>query len=62
MWRVTIREVVTHWVRYALTAVAIVLGVAFVAGTFVLTDTINSTFDGLFNSIYHSTDAVVRAQ
>jgi putative ABC transport system permease protein len=61
VWRVTLREVVTHWVRYALTAVAIVLGVAFVAGTFVLTDTINSTFDGLFNSIYHSTDAVVRA-
>ena len=35
-------------VRLALTALSIVLGVGFVAGTFVLTDTMNKAFDDLF--------------
>ena len=38
------------------------LGVAFMAGTLVLTDTITRTFDNLFADIYRGTDAVVRAQ
>ena len=37
------------------------LGVAFIAGTFVLNDTINASFNGLFNQIYQGTSAVVRA-
>lgn len=51
-----------HTLRYVLTALAVVLGVAFLAGTLVLTDTINATFDGLYTQIYRSTDAVVRGQ
>ena len=34
------------------------LGVAFMAGTLVLTDTISKTFDGLFTDVYAGTDAV----
>ena len=34
----------------ALSAVAVMLSVAFVCGTLVFTDTINSTFDKLFDS------------
>jgi len=61
MWRVTLKGVVAHRLRYALTALAVLLGVAFIAGTFVLTDTINSTFNTLYDQIYQGTAAVVRA-
>ena len=62
MWRITLKGVVAHKVRYGLTALAVLLGVAFMAGTLILTDTISRTFDGLYTSIYHSTDAVVRGR
>ncbi len=61
MWRVTFSGLLAHKVRYALTALAVALGVAFMSGTFVLTDTIGRTFDGLFTDVYHNTSAVVRA-
>jgi putative ABC transport system permease protein len=47
MWRITLKGAVAHRLRYALTALAVLLGVAFIVGTFVLTDTINSTFNPL---------------
>jgi putative ABC transport system permease protein len=61
MWRVTLAGVVAHRLRYVLTALAVLLGVAFIAGTFVLNDTINASFNGLFTQIYQGTSAVVRA-
>jgi putative ABC transport system permease protein len=62
MWRITLPGLVAHKVRYSLTAVAVVLGVAFMAGTLVFTDTIKNTFDGLFDDVYQNTSAVVRAK
>ena len=38
---------------------AIVLGVAMVSGTFVLTDTLKAGFGAIFTSVYKSTDAVI---
>jgi putative ABC transport system permease protein len=61
MWRVTLKGVGAHWLRYALTALAVLLGVALIAGTFVLTDTMNNAFNGLYTQIYQGTAAVVRA-
>ncbi len=51
MWRATIKGLLAHKVRLALTALAIVLGVAFVAGTFILTDTMGRAFDDLFATV-----------
>jgi putative ABC transport system permease protein len=45
--------------RAALTAVAIVLGIAMVSGTYVLTDTIKAGFSGLFTTVYQNADAVI---
>jgi putative ABC transport system permease protein len=60
MWKVTIKGILAHKVRFLLTGVAVILGVSFIAGTLVLTATINKTFDGLFTNIYANTDAAVR--
>ncbi len=45
--------------RTALTAFAIVLGIATVSGTYVLTDSISHAFDTIFSSIYRGTDASI---
>ncbi len=60
MWRVTLKGILAHKLRLALTALAIVLGVTFIAGTFVLTDTLHNTFDTLFGNIYQNIDFQVR--
>ena len=60
MRKVTIKGLLAHKLRLALTALAIVLGVAFISGTFVLTDTLNNTFTVLFGSIYQKIDFQVR--
>ena len=46
-------------VRALLTAFAIVIGVSMVSGTFVLTDTMQKAFDGVFSASYDKTDAVI---
>jgi putative ABC transport system permease protein len=48
--------------RSALTAIAIVLGVAMVSGTYVLTDTIDKAFGAIFQETYANTDAVVAGE
>jgi putative ABC transport system permease protein len=45
--------------RAVLTALAIVLGVAMVSGTYVLTDTIKNAFDTIFTGSYKNSDAVI---
>jgi putative ABC transport system permease protein len=62
MWKVTRKGLRAHKLRFALTALAVLLGVAFMSGTFVLTDTIRQTFDDLFADIREGTDAYVRSR
>jgi len=60
MRNVTIKGLLAHKLRLALTALAIVLGVTFISGTFVLTDTLHNTFSELFGNIYSKIDFQVR--
>ncbi|HET6668499.1 MAG TPA: FtsX-like permease family protein [Intrasporangium sp.] len=53
---------IAHKLRLALTTASIALGVAFLAGTLVLTDTMGTAFDQLFGKVSSGTDAVVRAE
>ena len=59
MRRVALRGLASRKLRSLLTAFAIVLGVAMVSGTFVLTDTIDSGFDTVFSESYEGADAVI---
>jgi putative ABC transport system permease protein len=57
--RVALRGLWGRKLRTVLTAFAIVLGVATVSGTYVLTDSISDAFDNIFTGVYRGTDAVV---
>ncbi len=54
-----LRGLFARKLRTALTALAIVLGVAMVSGTYVLTDSITKAFDAIFTDVYQGTDATV---
>ncbi len=60
MLRITLKSVRGHLARFLLTAFAVMVGTGFVAGTFVLSDSIRSTLDGLFNQASKGVDVVVR--
>ncbi|MFC7733766.1 ABC transporter permease [Actinomadura keratinilytica] len=62
MLRVTLRNLAAHKIRLVLTAVAVILGVAFVSGTLIFTDTMNKQFDDLFDSIGRNVAVDVRAK
>ena len=62
MLRATLKGLLARKRRLALTVISIVLGVGFVAGTFVLTDTMNKAFDQLFTDAAAGSDVVVRAE
>ena len=59
MRKVALKGLAGRKLRTVLTAFAIVLGVAMVSGTFVLTDTIDRAFQTIFSSSYSHTDAIV---
>ena len=59
MTSVALKGLAGRKLRAFLTALAIVLGVAMVSGTYVLTDTIKSAFDQIFAGSYENTAAVV---
>ena len=61
MLRVAWKGLLGHKVRFALTTLAVVLGVAFVVGSFVFTDTLGRAFDNLFTDAFAGTDVTVRA-
>jgi putative ABC transport system permease protein len=60
MWTVTIKGIWAHKLRFISTTIAIVLGVGFMSGTYIFTDTVGRSFSDLFASVYKTTDAVVR--
>jgi putative ABC transport system permease protein len=57
--RVALRGLLGRKLRATLTALAIILGVAMMSGTYVLTDTIDKAFSTIFDESYAGTDVVV---
>jgi putative ABC transport system permease protein len=62
MIAVSLRGLLGRKLRAALTGIAIVLGVAMISGTYILTDTIDRAFSNLFTESYAGTDAVVQGE
>ena len=62
MLRTTMKSLAARKLRLLTTSFAVLLGVAFMAGTLVLTATVGATFDSLFADAYEGTDAVVRGE
>jgi len=59
MLRATLKGMLSRKLRLALSTLAVVLGVMFVSGAFVLTDTLNRSFKNLFTTIYDEIDIQV---
>ncbi|MDQ1706371.1 MAG: putative transport system permease protein, partial [Frankiaceae bacterium] len=62
MLRLALKGALARRLRLGLTAASIIIGVAFVSGTLVLTDTLNSTFDTIFGNAGKGVSVVVRGQ
>jgi putative ABC transport system permease protein len=56
MTRYALRSMASHKLRTVLTAIAIVLGTAMMAGTFVITDQIRNAFSDIFGTSFAGTD------
>ncbi len=61
MFRLAIKMTVARTGRLILTSLAVILGTAFLSGTFVFRDTINQTFDRLFADVFRDVNAYVRS-
>lgn len=59
MLALSLRGIATRKLRTALTAFAVVLGVALVSGTYLLTDTIDKAFDEVFQTANEGVDVVI---
>jgi putative ABC transport system permease protein len=62
MFKVVLQGLLARKFRLVTTALAVVLGVAFTAGTLVLSDTMSHIFNDLSAGVYKGTDAVVRTK
>ncbi len=60
MLRLALKSVLAHKLRFVFTALAIVVGVAFVVAAFVTADSLRSTFDDLASDINTGSDFTVR--
>lgn len=61
MFKTTLKSIMGHKARLLGTAFAVILGVSFLVGTLVFTDSVGRAFDSLFASVYEDTDAEVRS-
>ena len=59
---VALKGLAARKVRALLTALAVVIGVSMISGTYILTDTMQKAFDGIFESSYAGTDAVISGE
>ncbi len=59
MIKFAVRGLLARKLRTILTALGVVLGVALVSGTYVLTDSISTAFDSIFKQTYKNTDVAV---
>lgn len=62
MLKATLKDLWARKVRLFSTGASVVLGVAFMCGTLVFTDTVGRTFDALFTDLNEQTDAYVRSE
>jgi putative ABC transport system permease protein len=62
MWTLALKQVAAHRLRFVLTTLSVVLGVTFVSGTLVLTDTSQKLFDDRFSSRNAGTDLTIRTE
>jgi putative ABC transport system permease protein len=60
--RATLKSLLSRKLRLLLSGLAVILGVMFVSGSFVLTDTLTRSFDQLFSTAFANTDVQVAAQ
>ena len=59
MTRVALKGLLGRKTRAVLTAIAVVIGVAMISGTYILTDTIKAAFSTVFTRAYAHADAVI---
>jgi putative ABC transport system permease protein len=62
MVKLSLRSLLMHKLRLFLTVAAVTVGVAFVSGTFVLSDTMSKAFDELYDGLTKGTDVAVQAE
>jgi putative ABC transport system permease protein len=62
MLRLTLKGIRAHKIRFLFTTFAVVAGVAFVVGSFTLTDSVRKQFNQLFTDINANIDLTVRAK
>ena len=62
MLRLSLRTVWAHKLRFLMTTFAVVMGVGFVVGSFVVTDSLRRSIDQLFSDVTGGIDVSVRAQ
>ncbi|AYF27839.1 ABC transporter permease [Micromonospora tulbaghiae] len=62
MLRATLKSLLARKLRLLLSGLAVVLGVMFVSGAFVLTDTLGRSFDAVFADAYAEVDVSVEAK
>ena len=62
MLKVSLRNLLVNKLRLLLTIAAVTVGVTFVSGTFVLSDTMVKAFDELYTGLTSGTDVVVKSE
>ena len=61
MFKLALKGILARKGRLLLTSLAVILGTSFLAGTFILSDTLTKSFNDLFADVFDNTDAYVRS-